>query len=190
MISNLVGLLACREARKSAMIFAMKQLLILLLFSILPPFVVAEPRAAQLTGVVDNGTLMMDMGRSVYVCSPYGVRTLEALREETMLAGECRQQIARFYARQPLQAQFAHRELKRFQFYRIEQKEAGCVLYARGRLSYAERLLQEGLAIVAPGFDDREWGFRFEQAEQGAKELKRGIWGDPLWAKCAAALVK
>ena len=180
----------CCEAWKSAMMFAMKQYLLLLLFLVSAPSAGAEPRQAQLTGVVDNGTLMMDLGRVRYVCSPYGVRTLEAIGAETKLAGECRQRIARFYARGPLLAGFAHRELERFQFYRIEPREAGCVLYARGRLSYAERLLEEGLAVVTPGFDDREWAFRFERAQQGAKENKRGIWSDPLWGKCAAMLAE
>lgn len=175
------------EAAKPAMMFAMKRYLLLLLLCVALLFS-SEIRQAQLTGVIDNGTLVMDLGASTYICSPYGIRTLEALENAPGLEGECRNRIARFGTKNPLASQYAHRALRRFQFYRIEPKKEGCVLYGRGRQSYAEGLLQEGLAVVRPGFDDREWAFRLERAQQGAKETKRGIWSDPMWEKCAGKM--
>ena len=110
--------------------------------------------------------------------------SLEALAVGNVMETACRQRIVSFFRQAPEEAVFARRLFRREQFYRIESRAGRCILYAKGRRSYAELLLEAGLGIIAPGFDDIEWNDRFERAQQGARRSGRGIWRDPLWGEC------
>ena len=123
-----------------------------------------------------------------YRCQPYGVLTLEELVEKSGPRSRCRESVETFYAVDPLSRHFAQSVLKREQLYRIEPKEKGCILYAKGMRSYAELLLSQGLAVHEPLFNDEEWLYRFQQAQKKAKYEKKGLWNERIWIDCVASL--
>jgi len=145
----------------------------------------APPVTVRLLGILENGALTVQHSQAVSTCIPYGVITLEGLAAEAALKEACRQRINDYFRQAPEDADFGSRQLKPQQFYRIERRETGCILYARGRRSYAELLLESGLALVREGFDDALWYARYQRAQEGARRHRRGIWSDPYWAECA-----
>jgi len=139
---------------------------------------------ARLESVSDNRYMTLRYHDADLRCEPYGVRTLEEIAADTATSESCRRLIDRYSRQEPLAALFARRELKRGMMYRFETKEQGCVVFARGRVSYGEWLLSEGLAVIRPGFRDRLYEFRYKQAQTGARRLKKGIWKEPVWSDC------
>lgn len=109
------------------------------------------------------------------VCEPFGVLTLERMVRESFTPDECRKEVEGYYTSHPHERRYAHEHLYPKHAYRFEQTQEGCILYANGAESYSEMLLREGLAIVNPRLDNREWRGRLERIESGALQHKRGL---------------
>ena len=143
------------------------------------------PETAMLVETPDNAGLLFKSGQSRYLCKPFGVRTLEELAADRRTNSLCKKLFAEYAVRNPENMQFAATTLKRFQFYRIEPVKDRCILYAKGRVSYSEMLLHEGLAVIKRGEVRRELRRSFERAEAGARQKRRGFWKDSLAVECA-----
>ena len=146
----------------------------------------AEPLTARLEGIVDSGRLLMRGSEGSFECRPYGVLTYERVAESQKIPPECREAIDRFRENDPEAAFAVGRWLRPMQYYRIEWKEGMCLLYDASRVTYSQRLLERGLALISPRFSDREWGFRFRRAQEAARINRRGVWGVENWRTCRA----
>lgn len=97
---------------------------------------------------------------------------------------ECTQSIEAFYRSHPHERAFAREHLHLHQTYHYEQYPYGCVLYSNGPESYSEQLLNEGLAIIDPKFDQKEWNTKLRRANTRAKVLKKGLYEGEIRTKC------
>lgn len=108
-------------------------------------------------------------------CEPFGILTLERMVRESFTPDECRKEVEKYYTAHPHARHFARERLYRQHGYRFERIKGGCVLYANGAESYGEMVLSEGLAIVDPKLDDREWRGRLKRIESGALQHQKGL---------------
>lgn len=109
------------------------------------------------------------------VCEPFGILTLERMLRETFTPNECRKEVEAYYTAHPHERRYAREHLYLRHSYRFEKSQAGCILYANGAESYIEILLREGLAIVDPKLQSREWEGRLKRIESGALQQKKGL---------------
>jgi hypothetical protein len=143
------------------------------------------PHTAMLEQTPDNAALVFKSDQSRLICKPFGVRTLEEIAGDRRTNTLCKALFEGYAKRNPGSRQYAASTLKRFQFYRIEPVQERCILYAKGRVSYSEMLLHEGLAVIKRGEVKRELRRSFERAEAGARKNRRGIWKEALAVECA-----
>jgi hypothetical protein len=128
-----------------------------------------------LTSIQSNVKQSLLYRNSPLSCEPFGVITLEKMTQNTANVQECKSLIETFYQSHPHEKKFADEKLKIQQSYHYEMIKEGCVLYANGAESYSEMLLREGLALVDPKFDNKEWNGKLKKAEKGAKTEKIGL---------------
>jgi len=74
--------------------------------------------------------------------------------------------------------------------YHVEFKEKGCVIYVQGKKTLSEVLLEEGLAVSQPSFQDEEYNYSFLKLQQRAKSNKKGLWGEDILKSCVDSLYK
>lgn len=108
-------------------------------------------------------------------CEPIGVVTLEKMLLNTASPQECRSEIEQYYKAHPHDKQFAREHLYLQHSYHYEMIKEGCILYGHGAESYSEMLLRNGLAVIEPAFNNKEWNGRFQRAQKGAESLKSGL---------------
>lgn len=134
----------------------------------------------QLHSIESNSELHFEYGKSMLVCRPYGVVTLEHFTNQNE---GCRKSVEAFYLQHPELKHWAAYELKVRQFYRVRTLEGRCLVYSHGQQLYSEGLLKQGLAAVPPGVG-KEWRERFKRLEKGAQRHERGIWAEAPWQLC------
>ncbi len=161
---------------------------LILLWTLLSWLEGAQPLLGTLVHIKDNRYVDLRIEQTPYRCQPYGVETLEELSENSQLGGECKDVVIKFYRTHPQAYDFAKKRLRRYQRYHLEIKKRSCIMYVMGRRSYAELLLEEGLAMKVPSGVEELWEHRLERAQYRGRSSKKGIWGEMLWNKCAASL--
>jgi hypothetical protein len=149
-----------------------------------------EPTLAMLESITTNTQQIFILSQNRYKCNAYGVLGVENLLKSTQLNAACKTKIESFYANNPQAKVFAHTKLKLYQKYHLEFKENECLLFASGEITLSELLLKEGLALLAPLFEDKEYKKYYKDAEAVARFEKRGLWKDDAIRDCAAELYK
>lgn len=135
----------------------------------------AEITIGLLVSIDNNAKQTLLYQNASVVCEPFGIVTLEKMLLSAASPQECRSAIEAFYTSHPHQKQYAREHLFLQQSYHYETIEQGCVLNANGLESYSEMLLREGLALVDPAFNNKEWNAKLKRAEFGATKEKIGL---------------
>lgn len=157
--------------------------LIFVFYSLLSTCASAEVTLGILTSIRDNSLVTLNDSNRHVECPPFGIKPLEILMKEQG-NDECSQSIQTFYRSHPHEKAFANEHLHLHQKYHYEQYPYGCVLYSNGAESYSEQLLNEGLAIIDPNFNQREWNTKLRRANTRAKVLKKGVYEGEIRVKC------
>jgi endonuclease YncB( thermonuclease family) len=76
------------------------------------------------------------------------------------------------------------------QSYHYEIRDNECILYARGKKTLSEILIDKGLAMKKPFLKDDEFFGSFYRAESYAKRNKLGMWNGRVMIDCAGQLYK
>lgn len=147
-----------------------------------------EPTMAILTNIITNSTQKFNIGNYNFYCEPYGVISLEKLYARSAPESKCRESIVGFYNRHPDLKYFTQEVMKVMQMYHLEFKEKQCIIYARGQKTLSELLLENGLALIKPNFDDEEFRYLFYKAQLNAKISKSGMWSEQIDKDCVSEL--
>lgn len=135
----------------------------------------AEITVGLLTSIENNSKQTLLYQNGLVACEPFGILTLEKMVQNGASPQECRSAIETFYTAHPHDKQFARERLILQQSYHYETISEGCILYANATETYSEMLLREGLGLVDPKFNQKEWNTRLKRAEQGAQKEKIGL---------------
>ncbi len=154
------------------------------------PLSAEEPIVAKYESAISNETQRFSIGTYSFLCKPYGVITLESLYSNPSTNSICKQNIQRFFIRNPLDVFFAQKYLFTEQYYHIVFKKEWCVVYLKGRTTLSELLLKHGLGIIQPNFRDKEFMSLFNGAQRSAKDLKIGLWRDNIVKNCLGEIYK
>ena len=149
-----------------------------------------EPIIAKYESTISNEAQRFSIGTYSFLCKPYGVITLESLYNNATTNPICKQNIQRFFTRNPLDVFFVKRYLYSGQYYHVEFKNEWCVVYIKGRSTLSDLLLSHGLGIMKPNFRDKEFMSLFDKAQRSAKDLKLGIWKDNIIKNCLGEIYK
>lgn len=141
-----------------------------------------------LKSIESNTRQHLNIVNYTYVCEAYGVVSPAKILQNPKLGSECKESIALFYLKNPNLKHYTASKLYLMQMYHLEFKRRGCLLFARGKRSLSELLLREGLAIVEPGFKDREYESLFEYAQKNARIEAKGIWRENSLVSCLGGL--
>jgi hypothetical protein len=134
-----------------------------------------EMTVGLLTSIESNTKQNLLYNNQPISCEPFGILTLEKISSNRSTPQECRSHIENFYKSYSHAKEFAREHLHIQQSYHFEIIKEGCVLYANGVETYSEMLLREGLALIDPAFDQKEWNVRLKRAQQGAQMQKAGL---------------
>ena len=145
---------------------------------------------AELREVSSNDTQRFSIGMSRFICQPYGVVTVEAMLQNKNMTPVCKQKIENYFLINPKQKYFAELSLHVRQNYHIEFKDSKCLVYAFGEKTLSEALIEKGVAIKKQNFNDDEFKFLFEKAQQKAKKSHQGIWSDIALQTCILGVYK
>ena len=148
----------------------------------------AEPRLATLNSVTSNELQIFQIRQNTYSCRPYGVVTLNKLHQNSNSDSMCKKSIEQFYIQNPDSQYLALNLLKIKQMYHLEFRENRCILFAKGEKSLSEILLERGVALLRPDFKDEVYGVLYKRAQDKAKFLKRGLWGENITKECIVEL--
>ena len=150
----------------------------MIFLAVISSLIAEKPLLGTLTGIENNRYLHFRIEQTSYRCQPYGVETLDELLQNNLLAGECREAIKSFYRADPQAYYFAQNRFKKYQRYHLEIRKESCIIYAMGMRSYAELLLEEGLALQKPSVNDEIWQYRFSRAQERGRSGKKGAWSE------------
>ena len=64
------------------------------------------------------------------------------------------------------------------------------ILYSDAQKTYAEALIENGLAVVKPNFLDKEFKYSYSNAQKSAKLLKKGLWKERIIDDCTSSFNK
>jgi len=171
--------------------FKIKQFIFInILFSLFSLTQAKEPFLAILTKTESNEIQIFRFSSYTITCSPYGVTSLEKLYFNSKDGSSCKKSIELFYRKNPQAEYYWANKLKVMQMYHIEIKPKSCVVHVDGLKTYSELLLENGLAIKKPFFDDYEYNAVFTKAQTKAKNLKIGFWSEQLFNDCIAESYK
>ena len=149
-----------------------------------------EPTLARLQNIYSNELQGFGIGNYNFYCQPYGVLTIDTLYKKSSLTSSCKKKIEQFYKQNKEELFFAQKVLHEGQLYHIELKKGQCILYAKGRDTYAEMLLAKGLAIREPNLQDRVWEKLFYKAQKEARFRQLGLWKDEIVKNCLGEIYK
>ena len=149
-----------------------------------------EPVLAKYEGAISNATQYFSIGTYSFLCKPYGLITLESLYNNPSTNTICKQNIQRFFTRNPLDLFFVQKYFFVGQYYHVEFQKEWCIVYIKGRTTLSELLLRQGLGIMKPNFRDKEFISLFEKAQRSARDLKTGIWKDNIVKNCLGEIYK
>jgi len=168
----------------------MYKIIIIFLFHSLLILEAKEPTLAMLKNVYANDSQKFSIGNGTFLCKPYGVKSLEKMYASSKKDSICKKSIYELYQKSKPLAYYSLNLLYVSQFYHVEFKNEKCLLFAKGEKTLSELLLENGLALVNPSFNDEEFQWSFYHAQRGAKENKRGLWSKDIYRECFEELNK
>jgi hypothetical protein len=143
-----------------------------------------EPTLGMLRYVVSNDTQKFSFKNTHFTCKTYGIVSLDELYYEPQTNDVCKAKIKTFYQKNPHLKYFSATLLDVRQLYHFEFREKRCILYAQGQMTLSELLVKNGLALVKPMFEDKEFRYVFKKAQRNAKLNKMGIWREKGLSEC------
>ena len=149
-----------------------------------------EPTLAILENVVSNEVQKFKISQYSFYCRPYAIVTLDKLYASSSLNSICKKSIESFYIKNPEAQYFSLNKLRVKQMYHLEFKDQRCLLFAQGERTLSELLLENGLGILKPLFEDKEYSYIFKNSQQKAKSLRRGLWSENIIRECIVELYK
>jgi len=165
----------------------MKYLLILLT----PLLFAKEPIIMKLSSIYANDIFLLNYKQSSYYCEPYGVISIAKIKTKKDINPTCKKAFEDFIVKNPKLNNFAKYHLHVEQYYRVDFKSQGkCLLFSKGKKTYSQDLLLNGLAILKPNFKDEEYRYIFLKSYKSAKMRKKGIWKVPTLRTCIAEMFK
>ncbi len=144
----------------------------------------------QLISVFSNTLQIFKIQQKNIQCLPYGILTLDEIMRYKKINIVCKKEINTYFIHHPYRQYFSLRHLSVRGFYTLILKNKQCLIYAKGQKSLSELLLQNGLAIINPRFNDNEFKDEFLQAQNYAKYHKLGIWSNNILMICALGMYK
>ncbi|RUM64923.1 MAG: hypothetical protein DSZ03_03555 [Sulfurimonas sp.] len=146
----------------------------------------AEPTLGIVTGVLSNNEIAFTINGSAVTCQNYGIVTLDEIEG---LDTTCKQRLVTFQRQHPRYRYFSQTHLKRYQQYHLERVDARrCIVYAQGRKSLAELLLEAGLAVATPSAQATMIDYQYQRSVRRARALQKGIYSDVLLRSCVQRL--
>jgi len=159
--------------------------ILIIFFLILSSLSASEPMIVMLEGVYNNKFQKFSYYNKTFFCKAYGVLSLEDVAMKNKDNQTCVDAIISLYRNNPNLKYYSLGILKNKQRYRVEMKSDGsCLLYARGKSTLSELLLENGLALLKPNFRDKELKYRFKKAQLRAKITDKAIWSQKIKMKC------
>jgi len=146
--------------------------------------IAAEPALGMLRAVQSNAFQKFSFGNTHFGCNAYGIVSLEELYHDANTSDVCKSKIQRFYLKNPHLQYFSATLLDLKQLYHLEFRERKCIMYAQGQMTLSELLLKNGLALVKPVFQDKEFRYLYKKAQKNAQVNEKGIWGDETLSEC------
>ena len=143
-----------------------------------------EPIMAILKNINSNDIQHFTLQNYSFYCQPYGVVTLEDIYRSSKASDICKQKVIKFYIKNPKSKYFSQTLLKLFQMYHVEFKDEKCILYANGRKTLSEALIENGLAVKKPYLKDEIFKYIFDEAQRRASYHKRGLFKDEVLKNC------
>ena len=144
----------------------------------------AEPALAMLRSTESNNIQKFSFANTHFACKVYGVISLEELYHHTKTSDGCKAKIQSFYQKNPQLKYFSATLLKRKQLYHLEFRTNECIVYAQGQMTLSELLLKNGLGVLKPQFQDKEFQYAYKKAQRNARLHQRGIWADETFNLC------
>lgn len=134
---------------------------------------------------IENNSAMTLLDHNIPIrCEPFGIKTLEWMVRDAASSAECQKSVDTFYLSHPHEKLYAQEHLHLYQRYHYEKDNQGCVLYANGPESYSEMLLNEGLATIDEGYNNREWNAKLQKALLRGKKKQESIHQSDILQKC------
>jgi hypothetical protein len=93
-----------------------------------------------------------------------------------------------FIAEHPEYHYFSQTYLKRYQQYHLDILDSQCLLYAQGRKSLSELLLENGLAVRDEMKRNIILDYKFQRSVTRAQREKKGIYSDAILRNCVNVL--
>jgi len=165
----------------------MYKIIFFFLFSIL---YAQEPTLAKLESIYSNEQQEFSIGNYHFFCRPYGVVTIDELYARKNVARTCKMKIKDFYVKNKEDLYYAQKIFDIGQLYHIEFRKGKCIVYAKGRNTYAELLLSEGLAVRVPHLKDRLFKGIFYKLQKEARYKQKGLWKEEIVKNCLGEIYK
>ncbi len=142
----------------------------------------AEPLLGMVTKVVNNNVIAMKIHGKPFTCKNFGVLALDEIEG---LENTCKQRLEAFQVQHPYYRYFSQMHLKRYQQYHLTIVDGQqCILYAQGKKSLAELLLEAGLAVHRQRSKEGITDYKYQRAVRRARNLKKGIYSDAVLRSC------
>ncbi len=143
-----------------------------------------------LKDIISNNVQQFNFRNYTFYCTPYGILTLDDLYTSNSVSKGCKKKIDELFIKRPDLKYFTNSKMHIEQMYSIELKEKKCVIYASGQKTLAELLLENGLAVVKPGFSDEEFHNYFKKAQRRGEHSNEGIYRDNTLRACIVEIYK
>ena len=170
----------------------MNKIIALLLLQLLfiNPLQASEPVLAMLLTVYSNDMQKFSIGSYSVTCKSYGVVSLDELMRHANINATCKKSIKNFQRKNPLLNYLSEGLLHVQQLYHIDFRKKSCIIYAKGELTLAEILLENGLAQVSQKLSDKYLLYRYKNAQRRAKFNKKGMFSSRVATDCLAEFLK
>ncbi|MDF1874546.1 thermonuclease family protein [Sulfurimonas sp. SAG-AH-194-I05] len=165
------------------------KILFLLLLSLNTAHTV-EPQMAILYNIITNDMQEYKIGNTKFVCSPYGVMSIDEMYRISKPDSTCAKSIIKFYEKRRDLQYYIYSKIRVQQQYPIVYKNGRCIVNIEGERSLSEILLAEGLALRQPLFKDKEYFSYFYNAQNKARTEKKGLWGENINRDCVASIYR
>ena len=190
-LSALIMILSLNESIEKIITYIqLKRYLITLFFLFLPLLRAQEPQILFLDAINANDSYLFHSREARYLCTPYGVWTLDRITRNSDISPVCKKALDNFIMHNPKLHYFVHYIMQTEEGYRVEFRNGRCIVYLGSKRTLSEVLLQNGVAIEEPVFSDEEFRYRFHQALRVAKTKKQGIWSDVKLRSCMSEFFK
>lgn len=146
---------------------------------------------ATLEKIPSNTLLGFQTNNHRFYCQQYGIYDLDSFTQQKKVEPYCINGVKRIQKKYPLMQYFGQKHLKIYQNYHIVFFKESCQLFSDGPKSYAEVLVENGLAVVKPKFKNRDYYYYLlQKAQTRAKINKIGIWEVFGMNECVQSLYK